>query len=467
MKSYSLKTKITLWVSVLVIIISFLSALSVLYFSNNITQGVIKRNLISAVESNINEIEIFDNKKTLHLDDEFDIFVKSNNKYIVIDDDFIKEVNNVNISLYDDNDVVYGENLVSAQEHPYSDSGIKEFVVDDKQYFVYDKPINTEGAENLWLRGTIQKDIGFSQTISALQSFVLFVPLIVLIAVLGAILLSSRSLNPIEKISESAQEIRHGNDLSKRIEQSGNTREITILTDSFNGMLERLETSFERERRFNSDVSHELRTPLSVILTAGELASQEDDLQQYKESMEIILRQGNKMSKMINSMLEYSRLDTQNLCFEGIDFSSLVSALAKDIELTDTKSIKLLCDIQDDVFVFADRELISRLVSNLITNAFKYTKQNGSISVSLKNNNGICELSVKDDGIGISKKDIEKIFNMFYRSDTSRNEPGFGLGLSFVKKIAAIHGGTIEVISTEGVGSEFIYKQKIFKNKLF
>ena len=467
MKSYSLKTKITLWVSVLVIIISFLSALSVLYFSNNITQGVIKRNLISAVESNINEIEIFDNKKTLHLDDEFDIFVKSNNKYIVIDDDFIKEVNNVNISLYDDNDVVYGENLVSAQEHPYSDSGIKEFVVDDKQYFVYDKPINTEGAENLWLRGTIQKDIGFSQTISALQSFVLFVPLIVLIAVLGTILLSSRSLNPIEKISESAQEIRHGNDLSKRIEQSGNTREITILTDSFNGMLERLETSFERERRFNSDVSHELRTPLSVILTAGELASQEDDLQQYKESMEIILRQGNKMSKMINSMLEYSRLDTQNLCFEGIDFSSLVSALAKDIELTDTKSIKLLCDIQDDVFVFADRELISRLVSNLITNAFKYTKQNGSISVSLKNNNGICELSVKDDGIGISKKDIEKIFNMFYRSDTSRNEPGFGLGLSFVKKIAAIHGGTIEVISTEGVGSEFIYKQKIFKNKLF
>lgn len=462
MKRLSVKSKIAIWTSVFVMLTALLSSFAVIYFSNHVVQNTIKRNLISAVEDNINEIKLFTDKKDVHLDDEFDILVESNGLYVEVDDDFTKHYNDVTTTLYNSDSVLYGESVVSTTAFEFEESGVRTVKIDGVRYYVYDKRVNSSVSDSLWLRGTVLQKVGMTQIIDVVDSYLFIIPLMSFLAVAGAFIIAHSALKPIDEISTSADNIRLGNDLTKRLEIEGKGKELDTLIASFNGMLERLEDSFERERRFSSDISHELRTPLSVIMSASELALEGNDETQYIESLELIKRQGEKMRTMINSMLEYSRLGMEALQFEKIDFSGIVNTGCDDMRLIGEKNIKLVTEIENDVFINGDYELITRLCENLISNAYKYSKENGIILVSLKSENGFAALSVKDNGIGIKKEEIDRIFNAFYQVGKSRTQSGFGLGLSFVKKIAELHGGEITVNSAEGVGSEFIYKQKLY-----
>lgn len=462
MNKLSVKSKIAIWTSLFVMITALLSSFAVIYFSNHVVQNTIKRNLISGVEDNINEIKIYTDKQDVHLEDEFDILVESNGLYIEVDDDFTKYFNDITTTLYDSKSVLYGESVVSTDAVELEESGVRTVKNDGVRYYVYDKKVNSNASDSLWLRGTVLQQVGMTQTIDVIDSYLFIIPLMVFLAVAGAFVIAHRTLKPIDEISTSADDIRLGNDLTKRLEIEGKGKELDTLIASFNGMLERLESSFERERRFSSDISHELRTPISVILSASELAFEENDEKQYIESLELIERQGKKMRTMINSMLEYSRLGTDGLQFGRIGFSGIVNTSCNDMRLIEKNNITLISEIENGVYINGDYELITRLCENLISNAYKYGRDNGTIRVSLKSINDFAELSVKDDGIGINSGETEKIFNAFYQASKSRTQTGFGLGLSFVKKIAELHGGEITVISTEGVGSEFIYKQKLY-----
>ena len=250
--------------------------------------------------------------------------------------------------------------------------------------------------------------------------------------------------------------IADGTDLSKRIEMEKSAGEIYTLAETFNDMLARLQTSFENEKQFTSDASHELRTPLAVIKAECEYAlsdnaSEEDML----EALSSIDEQTDKMTKLVTALLTLSRTEQGDKRYklEDTDLSELVKKTYAGF--VPTKNITLTADIEDNIIIPAQAQLISLMLENLLSNAVKYGRDGGHIEVRLKKDSGIV-LSVKDDGIGIKEEDLPKIWGRFYRADESRSrESGFGLGLSLVSQIAALHGGKVSASSVYGEGSEF------------
>ena len=226
-------------------------------------------------------------------------------------------------------------------------------------------------------------------------------------------------------------------------------------------MVDRLDKAFEKEKRFTSDASHELRTPVAVISAQCEYTLESPrDTEEYIEALEVISRQTQRMSALINDMLYLSRFENKKAqyIFEEFDFSACVSQICKDISLIENKGIQLSYDISNGIFFNGEKELLERMILNLIGNAYKYGKENGEIKVTLQKVDGVnIKLSVSDNGIGISDSEKEKIFERFYRSDKSRSESGTGLGLSLALEIAKLHGGDILLESVLGVGSTFTF----------
>jgi signal transduction histidine kinase len=266
-------------------------------------------------------------------------------------------------------------------------------------------------------------------------------PFFVIIAAVGAYIISKKTVAPIEKIADSAHEISTGNDLSKRLETNNAPREISNLADTFNGMFERLHTSFENEKRFTSDASHELRTPLAVIKAECEYAlSGNADEEEIIQAFESIEEQTDKMTGLVSSLLSVTRAEQglSRFTLEESDLSELVDGVCN--KFSTTKNIRLITDINKDIIISLNNTLITQLLENLLSNADKYGRENGIINVKLYSEKDKTVLSVRDNGIGISGEDLPKIWNRFYRADASRSETeDFGVGLALVKKIAEIH----------------------------
>ncbi len=334
----------------------------------------------------------------------------------------------------------------------------------DRQVFKIEFTCNKDLYENIWIRGLVPADISEGAFHAITKTVIYIIPLFILLAAAGAYLISRKTIKRVENIGVSAREISSGKDLSRRIEIKGNKDEITALAETFNAMLQRLQLSFESEKQFTSDASHELRTPLAVIKAECDFAlSDKADDNDKSEALVSINEQTDKMTNLVNALLSLTRTEqgTQRFNFENSDMSILVQEICSSFILS--KGITLSTDIQNNIQYNMDISLISRMLENLLSNAVKYGKENGSIFVSLKESETNVILSVKDNGIGISKEDIPKIFTRFYRADASRSgEEGFGLGLALVERIAALHGATVEVDSVLGEGSEF----KIFFKKV-
>lgn len=270
---------------------------------------------------------------------------------------------------------------------------------------------------------------------------VYFLPFFVIIAAIGAYIISKKTVAPIEKITDAAHKISTGSDLSKRLETNKAPREISNLADTVNGMLERLRTSFENEKRFTSDASHELRTPLAVIKAECEYAlSGNADDEERMQALESIEEQTDKMIALVSALLSVTRAE------QGLDRFTLekanLSVLVEDVcrKFSTSKNIALTTDIESDIIINLNNMLMTQLLENLLSNADKYGRENGNVNVRLYSEKGNTVLSVRDNGIGISEEDLPKIWNRFYRADASRSETeGFGLGLALVKKIAEIH----------------------------
>ena len=315
------------------------------------------------------------------------------------------------------------------------------------------------GAEHgeLWIRGVVSKQQSEAQLGKIISVTLLFVPVLAVVAMAGGYFLMQMLLKPLKEIQQTAGQIASATDLSKRIEIKRDD-EIGKLSGSLNTMMDRLQESFENEKRFTSDVSHELRTPLSVILGESEyMLEKECEKEEYAEALEVIQRQGRKMDTIVNDMLSFSRMDQgiENYCFEKTNLSSLVRDVVTECGKWDRKGIQLSSEIEDDIYVSGNAFLLERMTRNLIDNAYKYGNENGHVDVRLVTEDGYARLSVEDDGIGISEEDRDKIFLRFYRADASRTEEGTGLGLSMVSRIAELHDARIELQSEEGKGSCF------------
>lgn len=317
-------------------------------------------------------------------------------------------------------------------------------------------------AAGVWVVGILPEDSMENLMTSVVRYACVGLPVVVLLAALGGWAIAGRSLRPLRKITESAHEISDGHDLSRRIEIEPGKDEVHELADTFNDMMGRLERSFDAERQFTSDASHELRTPTTVILAECEMAEKTpEDAAAAQESIAEIHKQARKMSELIGKLLSYTRLEqgTRKIDRERLDLSELVEDVCEEQRMVTARGITIESEIQPEVAVNGDAALLISLVQNLITNAVKYGKDNGHVNVRVYTEKDSACVSVRDDGIGISADDLERIWNRFYQADRSRSDEmrGVGLGLSLAQQIARLHGGAITASSTPGEGSEFVF----------
>lgn len=213
--------------------------------------------------------------------------------------------------------------------------------------------------------------------------------------------------------------------------------------------LKPVEETMLRLEQFTQDASHELKTPLAVLGSTLDVALK---TKKYKEGIESARQDLGEISILVERLLELARLDAFSIERERVDLSLVASeSVEKFLHLADEQSLTLVTDIAPDISVEADPTLIKQVLNNLISNALKFNRPGGSVTVRLTKK----ELSVSDTGVGISKEDVARIFDRFFQAESSRSSGGLGLGLALVKRIVDLHGWSISAQSKEGEGTTF------------
>ncbi|TBL73981.1 sensor histidine kinase [Paenibacillus thalictri] len=302
--------------------------------------------------------------------------------------------------------------------------------------------------------------------ISQLLTFLLLAVLALVAGLLGFLPVLKRTLVPLSNIVSTVRQIDAGN-LTERLPTKQGQTEIDRLSVSFNGMLERIESSFEAEkeakeqmRRFIADASHELRTPLTSIhgflevLLRGAVHQPE----QLHKALTSMYSESERINKLVQDLLLLARLD-RTPTFEKTpgDLGDVVKEMETQLKLLAGER-KVSFSIAEDAYCVFDPDKMKQVILNLFHNAVQHTDAaKGHIHISLDHWEGGIRLTVKDNGPGIAQEHLTYLFDRFYRIDTSRARKygGAGLGLSITKSIVDLHEGTIEVESAEGAGCAF------------
>ena len=264
----------------------------------------------------------------------------------------------------------------------------------------------------------------------------------------------------IDQITKSTNDIKVKN-LSERIETKSTNKSVANLISTLNSMLDRVQNSFIQINDFTENVSHELKTPIMSIKSMIEVElSNERSVEEYQEDLGKILDEVNWLNSIIQKLLIFTKNpESLEEHFKPVNIENITIELCEFMDiLTLEKEITLKCEIKDhNRTVFGDESLLRDIFFNIISNAIKYNKVGGEINIVsfvVQNRIGI---KISDTGIGIQKKNIKKITERFFREDKVRTtkKSGSGLGLSIVSHLVKVHGGTLEIESTEGVGSIF------------
>ena len=320
-----------------------------------------------------------------------------------------------------------------------------------------------EGYGTVYFRGITSVTRAENSIAITIRLAVIILPLLVILTGIIGYRFTRRTLLPVQKITETVKKIRKDEDLSQRVGLGNGKDEIYQLSETFDQMLEELEETFKREQQFTSDVSHELRTPVTVILAQCEAMLQDPVFTSgQKEQVKVIEQKARSMARMISQLLLLSRADQgrQQVQKERLNLSELTQMIAEEQEiLAREKEIQVLAEIQPDIYAQADESLYIRMLDNLISNAVNYGKKGGYVKVLLLEEENMVKGVVEDNGKGIPQESLPRIWERFYRVDTSRTDQEHsGLGLSMVKWIVQAHGGEITVESQEGQGSRFIFQ---------
>src|SRR3954451_1914204 len=297
-----------------------------------------------------------------------------------------------------------------------------------------------------------------------LRSMLFIAPVILLGAVLVGYWLAGTSLRPVQGIMDEVEAISDGTSLHRRLAVPLSGDEISRLAATVNGMLARLERSFSSLHRFTADASHELKTPLMVLRAGVERALIHPGTPpEMLQSLDETLAQINQMTEMVENLLTLARADEGRapLSVEESDLREVVADVAETAGmLGEQAQVTAVHSMPDTpVRLAVDRHRIREMLLNMVTNAIKYTPPEGTVALSLEQDDGAVTFTVRDSGIGIAAGDLPHIFDRFWRADQARSRsgerPGTGLGLSITKWIAEAHGGSITVQSRPGRGSAF------------
>ena len=265
-------------------------------------------------------------------------------------------------------------------------------------------------------------------------------PLILILLFLNARFFAGKSIKPVSTIIDTSSQITKDN-LKTRIPLPVNKDELYVLSQNINNLLDRVENAIEREKQFTSDASHELRTPLAVMKGTMEvLIRKPRDQKEYEEKINFCITEVDRLNHMVDQLLLLARFENQkqNIKNETIYLNAIIlDNLTRFSSKIENKKLKVNTEFSEDFYIQSDNYLVSIIFSNLISNAIKYSYDNGEIVLQLEKTSTEIIFTVSDNGIGISEQDLNKIFNSFYRSDVS-NHPeikGTGLGLSIVKRL--------------------------------
>lgn len=309
-----------------------------------------------------------------------------------------------------------------------------------------------------------QLTIGISQQEShqVLENllFVLYIsfPILLLVQLIASWLAASKAIRPIYQLIKTTSGINHST-IATRLTLPERKDEIYQLAQTINELLERIEFGIQQQKQFTSDASHEIRTPLSAIRgTLEVLIRKKREPSFYEEKIKEVITQTDRLDNLLEQLLQLARLESGiNLVKKETTLIApiILSVIEKYRNELELKKINLDIKIDDDTKVNANKFYLEIILDNLISNAIKYGKEDGTIHIEwnkLQN-----ALQIQDDGIGISEENIPRLFNRFYRADISRSNEikGNGLGLSIVKKLADLQKITIVVTSKLSQGTTF------------
>ena len=284
--------------------------------------------------------------------------------------------------------------------------------------------------------------------------------IIILLSSVCTYFLTKKTLTPLQKLTSEVSQIQAQN-LSTQLAVPNSKDEIAQLTSSFNEMLARLDNAFSTQKQFSANAAHELRTPLAVLQTNLEVfeKKQEPEMVEYQQLFTMIKEQTARLSQLVGTLLDMTNLKsvprTDHVSLEELvdevfcDLDPIAEKAGISIHFNDSSNQDLHTDVTGSYV------LLYRAVYNLVENAIKYNRPHGSVSVSVKQENGQAMVLVTDTGIGISPENQKKIFDPFFRVDKSRSRAmgGAGLGLALVDSIAKEHGGTVNVLESSEAGS--------------
>lgn len=312
----------------------------------------------------------------------------------------------------------------------------------------------------------------------------IYIAAAILILIIGALVgdnVFKYTLNPLYKMTDTVEHI-DVEQLNTRLPIDNGQIEIDRLSIAFNNMLQRIEISFNEEQRireqmrqFLSDASHELRTPLTSIHGFAEVLLMGSAKNEKKLNLALnsILTESERLSKLVNDLLMLNRLDRhipQKMKLE--DLSGIVKETSSQLNIL-AKERNIKFNLKENVNIIANRDQIKQVILNLVQNAIRHTdEEKGEIIITVNtiviSSENYAVLSIKDNGTGISKEHIDKIFDRFFRSEAhrARAKGGYGLGLSIVKSIVDAHCGSVEVTSELGKGATFsVYLKDVTKKQ--
>jgi heavy metal sensor kinase len=300
------------------------------------------------------------------------------------------------------------------------------------------------------------------QELTELLTVLLFAgPLALVCALGGGYVLARHALRPVDRMVQTADQIS-ATRLDRRIEVTNTDDELGRLARTLNGMIARLERSFEEIRRFTADAAHELRTPLAVLRNEAEVALRlPREPEQYRAVLEDQLEELERLSRLADRLLFLCREDAGlvPIARQPVDLRDVVEDVAEHMRVVATeRGVKLPAEEVAPCAVDGDEELLRRLLFNLVDNAIKFTPSGGTVRIETTQGDAEAQIVVTDSGIGIPPEHLRHVFQRFYRVDSAcgPDRDGSGLGLAIARSIAEAHGGFVALESTVGVGTRAI-----------
>jgi signal transduction histidine kinase len=290
----------------------------------------------------------------------------------------------------------------------------------------------------------------------------LFGVLIVAVALAGlagGLALTSQALRPLHALRDTVRTITETGRFDARVDAGPDGDLVDELGRLFNAMLGRIETLVGGMRGALDNVAHDLRTPLARLRVRAESAlTSGGSSEATQAALADCVEEADRVIGLLATLLDISEAETgtMRLTLEAVPVAAITAETIDLYEDTaEDRGVTLVADVAPDLSVRADRQRLRQVLANLVDNALKYTAAGGRVTIRANRGTSGINISVEDTGAGIAAADLPRIWDRLYRADSSRGEPGLGLGLSLVKAIIAAHGGRVDVTSTVGTGSTF------------